>query len=858
MEANSTLPSGGGGTGPAQAAVVSRVRDFLAAGEGERARDPEARLSAVLARCRSLLGLSRAGVWVAGPYGGPRCRISSPPDDAAGAAHLAARALDVAGTAAGGDIHLLDGADVAFLPLSSGGAFPGVLLLEREGGEWTDEDRLVALLSAERLAAVLERADRVRAERRLADRERILEDIGQVAGLGMWEWDVATNLISWSDQQCRIHGIQPSEAPTDFAGYLSFVHPDDQAQVIKEAEDVLRTGTPFWFRYRIVRRDGVERWVSGHGRVFRDEADNPLRMVGTVQDITERLAAEETLRQSEESYRAIFELAGDAMFVHDPETAAILDANRSACELHGVTLEHLKSFGVPAVSAPESPYSAEKVLEYVHRAAAGEPQRFEWLGMHSSGRKVWVEVSLTRATVLGEDRVIASVRNVSERKAAEEALHRAYAELEQRVEERTLALADANRALAREIEEQRLVEAELAKARDEAETARAAAERANRAKSEFLSRMSHELRTPMNSILGFAQVLEGAKLPDRQVKSVQHILRAGRHLLQLINEVLEIARIESGRHNFSLEPVRLSLVLQEALAMVRPLAAQGDVRIEEPAGFEDDPYVRADRQRLVQVLLNLLANAIKYNGRGGHVRVSAERVQDDQRGARFVLRVRDDGRGIPPDRVDQLFTPFSRLGAEQSHVEGTGLGLALSQRLAEAMGGRLRLESTGPGGSVFALDLGAARNPVTRGDDDASPPPSLDGTPHGPATLLYVEDNLANLSLVETILESRPKWRTLPALQGELGLELARQHTPDLILLDLHLPDIPGEDVLRLLRTDPRTMHIPVIVISADATRSSIERLLASGASAFLTKPIDIGQFLTAIERLLPAAATGR
>ena len=857
MEANSTLPSGSGRTSPGEAAVVARLRAFLAADEGERARDPEGDLSAVLERCRRLLGLTRAGVWVAGPYGGPRCRMSSPAGDAPGAVQLAGRALDVAGAATTGDVHLLDGSGAAFLPLASGGAFPGVLLLERDGSVWTEEDRLVAALSAERLAAVLERADRVRAERRLADRERILEDIGQVAGLGMWEWDVATNLVSWSDQQCRIHGIEPSEAPTDFAGYLGFVHPEDHAQVIRECEDVLRTGTPFWFRYRIVRRDGVERWVSGHGRVFRDAANNPLRMVGTVQDITERLAAEESLRQSEESYRTIFELAGDAMFVHDPETAAILDANRSACELHGVTLEHLKAFGVPAVSAPESPYTAEKVVEYVNRAAAGEPQRFEWLGQHSSGRKVWVEVSLTRAAILGEDRVIASVRNVSERKAAEEALHRAYAELEQRVEERTLALADANRALAREIEEQRLVEAELAKARDEAETARAAAERANRAKSEFLSRMSHELRTPMNSILGFAQVLESGQLPDRQVKSVQHILRAGRHLLQLINEVLEIARIEAGRHNFSIEPVRLNLVLQEALAMVRPLAAQGDIRIDEPAGFDDDPYVRADRQRLVQVLLNLLSNAIKYNGRGGRVRVAVERVQDD-RGPRILLRVRDEGKGIPPDRVDQLFTPFSRLGAEQTPVEGTGLGLALSQRLAEAMGGELGLESTGPGGSVFVLDLGEAGNPVARGDGGAPPTPTLDGEPHGPATLLYVEDNLANLSLVETILESRPKWRTLPALQGELGLELARQHVPDLILLDLHLPDIPGEEVLRRLRTDPRTMHIPVIVISADATRTSIERLLASGASAFLTKPIDIGQFLTAIERLLPAAATGR
>src|SRR5690606_2811447 len=237
----------------------------------------------------------------------------------------------------------------------------------------------------------------------------------------------------------------------------------------------------------------------------------------------------------------------------------------------------------------------------------------------------------------------------------------------------------------RDVTERMLAERALEQAMLEAERAREAAERANRAKSEFLSRMSHELRTPMNSILGFAQLLDRADIPTDQKRGVQHILKAGRHLLHLINEVLEIAKIESGRQNFSLEPVRLRGVLQEAVGLVRPLAAQRSVELDEGPWAHDDTFVRADRQRLVQVLLNLLSNGVTHTRAGGSVRLSCIPASEGSR--RLVVLVRDTGVGIPEERRDELFTPFSRLGAEQTDVEGTGLGLALSQRLAEAMGG---------------------------------------------------------------------------------------------------------------------------------------------------------------------------
>jgi CheY-like chemotaxis protein len=305
--------------------------------------------------------------------------------------------------------------------------------------------------------------------------------------------------------------------------------------------------------------------------------------------------------------------------------------------------------------------------------------------------------------------------------------------------------------------------------------------------------------------------------------------------------------------------VALAPVLREAVGLVRPLAQQHGVALVETPCAEE-AFVHADRQRLVQVLLNLLSNAIKYNRPGGFVRlectpsgVSNESLVRGDGG--WIVRVEDGGRGIPADRAEELFTPFARLGAEQTEVEGTGLGLALSRRLCEAMGGALTLESSGPAGSVFRVELGGAESPLLALEETGTfAAPEL---AHGAGTLLYVEDNLANLSLVETILLARPGWRLLPALQGGLGVELAREHRPDLVLLDLHLPDIPGDEVLRRLRADPRTAAIPVVVVSADATPSSVERLRQSGADAYLTKPLDVDEFLRVVGQFLPAELAG-
>ena len=390
---------------------------------------------------------------------------------------------------------------------------------------------------------------------------------------------------------------------------------------------------------------------------------------------------------------------------------------------------------------------------------------------------------------------------------------------------------------------------ESLRAEREALEARAEAERANHAKSEFLSRMSHELRTPLNAILGFGQLLQLDETDERRRENVAHILRGGNHLLDLINEVLDISRIESGTMTVSVEPVGLEEVIDEARDLVVPLANERGIHVETQLAAQP-AWVAADRQRLKQVLLNLLSNAVKYNRPNGSITLA---VKDGAEGRLRVL-VSDSGFGIPPLLVDRLFTPFDRLGAEQSKVEGTGLGLALTKSLVEAMGGTIEVESKEGEGSTFIVDLAAAESPLERVREQGPVYTAAAGTPAGAgseATILYVEDNVSNLKLVEQILARRPGVTLIPAMKGELGLELARKHRPRLILLDLHLPDLQGSQVLARLKTDPETRHIPVAMLSADATAGQVERLLAIGADDYLTKPLDIPAFMALLDKTL-------
>ena len=373
------------------------------------------------------------------------------------------------------------------------------------------------------------------------------------------------------------------------------------------------------------------------------------------------------------------------------------------------------------------------------------------------------------------------------------------------------------------------------------ENKRAIAERASRAKNDFLSRMSHELRTPLNSVLGFGQLLQlDPGLGEQRREHVDQIVRGGRHLLELINEVLDISRIENGTLSLSPEPIDLREAVREAVALVRPLAEERAIAVRVDGDYAG--YVLADHQRLKQVLLNLLSNAIKYNRHGGNVEVAAERENGHVR-----LEVSDTGPGVPPDRLERLFEPFDRLGAEHKGIEGTGLGLALSRSLVEVMGGTLTAANRPVEGASFAVALPAAPAPEPTVAAPAAQPEAVIGA----AKILYVEDNTANFRLVKELLISRRPVEILPAIQGRLGVELARRHEPDLILLDLHLPDMGGELVLAQLKAEPAIARIPVVIVTADATPGRERRLLSAGAFACVTKPFDVPEFLRTVEAAL-------
>ncbi len=382
----------------------------------------------------------------------------------------------------------------------------------------------------------------------------------------------------------------------------------------------------------------------------------------------------------------------------------------------------------------------------------------------------------------------------------------------------------------------------------------AVAEKANLAKSAFLSSMSHELRTPLSAILGFAQLMEsGTPAPTAsQTRSIDQILKAGWYLLELINEILDLALIESGKLPVSLEPVSLGEIVHECQTMMEPQAEKRGIRMTFPR-FDVTYFVKADRTRVKQVLINLLSNAIKYNRVNGSVVV--DYMASTQ--GRIRICVSDTGEGLTPDKLAQLFQPFNRLGQEASIEEGTGIGLMVSKRLIELMKGEIGVQSTVGVGSVFWIDL----NLTTQPRSAASEPTAVGQvrTPTGAQshTLLYVEDNAANLMLVEDLVQRRPDIRLLSAQDGYRGIEIARASRPDVILMDINLPGISGVQALKILRADPVTAHIPVIALSANAMPRDIARGLDAGFFRYLTKPIKVNEFMDVLDSAVAFAKTG-
>ncbi len=509
-----------------------------------------------------------------------------------------------------------------------------------------------------------------------------------------------------------------------------------------------------------------------------------------------REATERAARQARASLDAVFEHLPSGVFVKDARNLRYVRVNRASCELFDVEPSELlgrtDADVFPAALASAYEARDREVVEL--RAPVDTPA--EVIATRRLGARV---VHTRRIPMFGADGeaeyILGICDDVTERRTAHE----------------------------------------------EVRLARLEAERASRAKSDFLSRMSHDLRTPLNAVLGYAQVMAMDTLSDEQADSVRQILKGGSHVLELINEVLDIARIEAGHLSLSREPVAVAEVVPQVVELVRPLGAARGIEITFDAASCGSLHVAADRQRLRQVLLNLVSNGVKYNRDHGRVHVTCEVMSGLVR-----IDVADTGAGIPAEKQSLLFQPFERLGAEQSAIEGTGLGLAVSKGLTEAMGGRIGLQSRRDG-STFWIELPRAEPPAPRADAPAgtAPRPAVAGAA---GTVLYAEDNRANVRLLERLMARRPGVRLVAAPTGGAALLLARTERPDLILLDLHLPDMKGDEVLRRLQADGETRAIPVAVLSADATASQQQRLMAAGAVAYLTKPLDLSALLALLD----------
>lgn len=424
---------------------------------------------------------------------------------------------------------------------------------------------------------------------------------------------------------------------------------------------------------------------------------------------------------------------------------------------------------------------------------------------------------------------IAIKEDITERIKIEHEIKQLNINLENKITERTLELENSN--------------TELSKAKIEAE-------QANHAKSEFLSRMSHELRTPMNAILGFAQLLELGALDSKQEKAVHHILNSGKHLLDLINEILEISRIEAGKISISVESVKLNNIFKDVIETLTPTANAYGVDLINELEKKDEIFIKADKQRLKQVLINLINNGIKYNKKRGWVKLSVNDYFDNNQ--TFIrINVSDNGPGIDPAKISKLFTPFERLGAENSAVEGTGLGLSVVKQYTTLMSGICGVESKLNEGSVFWIELPKTNSvvenlkviePITNIKDKESV--------KAQAVVLYIEDNSSNIDLVtQILLTMRPNVQLITSVYGNETVALAKANKPNLILLDLNLPDIHGAEVVELLNKDEQLKAIPIVVVSADAMPSQVSNLLAVGVKYYLTKPFDISLFLQILDQ---------
>jgi PAS domain S-box-containing protein len=589
------------------------------------------------------------------------------------------------------------------------------------------------------------------------------------------------------------------------------VHADQDIYYLHRNQ-LLTSGESQSCELRMMKHDGTPFWARLVDSGAQDPDGTPVHRL-VLSDITDRKLMEAAMQESEQRFRTLIEWSPEPIAVH--RDGKLVYVNPAAISLFGArSAQDLIGHPFFSLVHPDFHETALARMKSVVELGVGTPM-IEMQFLKLDGTTIGVEVQSISIAYDGAPAIQIAMRDITQRQLLDQVLQEKNVELE---------------------------------------CAKLVAEKANRAKSDFLSSMSHELRSPLNAILGFAQLMEVGSPPPTptQKARISQILQAGWYLLELINEILDLALIESGKLSLSLEPVSLADVLRDCRTMIEAQAEKSGIRLSLPP-VDPACFVKADRTHLKQALINLLSNAIKYNRAGGAVDVRCSAVTAQ----RLRISVQDGGEGLSPDKLTQLFQPFNRLGQEAGAIEGTGIGLVVCKRLVELMEGEIGVQSKVGVGSEFWIELNLAPAPQLDTDADTllAQAPAHDHQPGAAMrTLLYVEDNQANMELVAQLVARRPDLRLLSAGDGMSGIALARTHQPQVILMDINLPDISGIEALKILRQDPTTKHIPVLAISANAIPRDIEKGLAAGFTCYLTKPFKVNEFMQALDQALGLA----